>query len=101
MRTLSKLIFFKQTKNETKEQFIKRANKCWKEMKETDIQIRELFEKHAKARESTGQKASLSKECFKKATLTSNSSQPDKSSKADKSINTDKSTKQGFRINNS
>ena len=39
--------FFNQTKNETKEQFIKIANQCQKEMKESDIQIREPLEKHA------------------------------------------------------
>ena len=46
--------YFNQTKNETKEQFIRRANKCWKEMKESDIQIRELLEKHAKVKKSPG-----------------------------------------------
>ena len=61
--------FPNQTKDETKKQFIKRANKCWKEMKESDIQIRELLAKHAKAKKSPGQEALLSIVCFTKATL--------------------------------
>ena len=49
---------------------------------------------NAKAKKISEQRASSSKECFTKATLTSNSSQPDKSTNTDKSINTNKSIRQ-------
>ena len=55
-----KAYFFNQTKNEAKKLFVKRASKCWKEMKESELQIREVLEKHAKAKKSPGQKVSSS-----------------------------------------